>query len=218
MKQRTKNHIASVVVLSGAALFVLILYNAYYGPSDSDDLAVADNAARVISVPSTDSVTATSSIEYPTGPPSPPVRLAIPRLSVDAHVQHVGITQKNQIGIPSNHIDVAWYKLGVAPGGDGIAIIDGHLDNGLALPGVFNKLGTLNSGDEVRVVTEAGSTLVFVVDEVAEYPYDEVPIESILAQRGSARLALITCGGEWLKGERTYDQRVVVYAHYIGEK
>lgn len=145
-------------------------------------------------------------------PGSIPLRLAIESLGIDARVQQVGITGKGNIGIPSNFTDVAWYKLGVAPGVPGTAIMTGHVDNGLALPGVFKRLGELRAGDEITVTTRDRRTLRFVVYDVESYPYRQVPMDSIIAPKEDAELALISCEGQWLKQQRTYDRRIVVYA------
>jgi LPXTG-site transpeptidase (sortase) family protein len=146
---------------------------------------------------------------------SEPVRLSIPALDVDAQVQQVGVNAKGEMGIPSNFKDVAWYRLGTVPGQLGSAVIAGHLDNGLGLPGVFKELGNLKKGDEVLVTARDGSILRFIVEDVAHYPYDASPLQKIFAQKDAAWLNLITCSGDWIKGKQTYSERIVVYTRYV---
>jgi sortase A len=141
-----------------------------------------------------------------------PLRLMIPALDISARVQQVGVTAKGNVGIPTNYSDVAWYQGGPAPGAGGMAIIDGHADNGLGMPGVFSRIGELGQGDEIFVRSRDGATRRFVVYDVASYPYQSVPMKEILAARDPAELALISCEGEWLRQLRTYDRRIVVYA------
>jgi LPXTG-site transpeptidase (sortase) family protein len=152
----------------------------------------------------------------PTAPTSSePVRLQIPTLGIDASVEQVGVNAKGEMGIPTTFTTVAWYKYGPPPGQLGSAVIDGHVDNGLSLPGVFKHLGDLKVGDHLYVVTKGGDTLHFVVDEIAQYPYATSPAEKIFARTDAAWLNLITCSGTWMKGERTYSDRLVVYTKFV---
>lgn len=145
-------------------------------------------------------------------PPSEePSRLIVPSLRIDADIQQVGVNAKGNMGVPTNYADVAWYKHGTIPGQLGSAVIDGHVDNGLGLAGVFKHLADLKPGDDVIVVTKTGRELRFTVQDVVTYPYDSVPLEKVFTRNDNARLNLITCGGKWIKSEKTYDERVVVY-------
>jgi sortase A len=140
-----------------------------------------------------------------------PARLRIPTLGIDANVQYVGITKKSTMAVPSNFTDVAWYKYGPVPGQRGSAVMDGHVDNGLALDGVFKHLSDIKIGDDVYVDTKDGTPLHFVVIDVQLYPYKNVPTQLIFGQSNAVRLNLITCDGAWVKGDKTYDHRLVVY-------
>jgi len=144
-----------------------------------------------------------------------PARLIIPSLNVNAAVQQVGLTAQGAMGIPSNFTDVAWYKYGAIPGQAGSAAIDGHVDNGLSLPGVFKHLGDIQIGDDVYVQQADGSKLHFVVDEVETYPYLNTPSGYIFNRADAARLVLITCEGHWVKQDRTYDERLVAFSHLV---
>jgi sortase A len=145
------------------------------------------------------------------GPVEEPDRLLIPTLGIDAHVQSVGITRKGNMGVPSNFTDAAWYRYGTAPGQTGSAVIDGHVDNGFALAGVFKHLGDLKPGDDVFVRTKEGNELHFKVEEIASYQITDVPLETLFARNDRPRLNLITCTGSWLSNQKTYNQRLVVY-------
>ena len=95
--------------------------------------------------------------------------------------------------------------------------MSGHLDNGLALPGVFKHLGDLKPGSDVYVITEDGSKLRFVVVGTQTYPYKEAPRELIFVQNDAARLNLVTCTGSWVASDKTYDERIVVFTEYVDE-
>jgi sortase A len=145
-------------------------------------------------------------------PPSEaPDRLLIPALNIDANVQQTGVNSKGNMGVPTNFTDVAWYKLGTVPGQLGSAVIDGHVDNGLALAGVFKHLSDIKVGDDVYIKTKTGRSLHFVVQDIVIYPYKDVPLDKLFTRSDDAHLNLVTCDGAWVKNEKTYDQRLVVY-------
>lgn len=148
-------------------------------------------------------------------PGEEPERLVIPKIGIDAHVQHVGLTASGAMGIPSNFSDVAWYKYGPAPGFMGSAVIDGHLDNGLGLAAVFKHLGELKAGDDVYVERADRMQLHFKVREVVFYDYQSVPLDGVFNKSDGAYLNLITCEGRWVRGERTYDERLIVFTELV---
>ncbi len=141
-----------------------------------------------------------------------PARLEIPRLGIDANVQLVGVNAKGNMASPSNFSDVSWYMNGTSPGSLGSAVMAGHVDNGLGLPGVFKELHTLRKGDELYVVTEEGKRLRFVVEEVRMFAHTAVPPDLLFTRADTVRLNLVTCDGAWLESEKTYDKRLVVFA------
>src|SRR4051812_42948486 len=127
---RHTRYIAWVILVLAAGIFVFVLVRALWWSPESD-IMPPQNAAIVL---------ATTSI---------PVQFSIPALTINAHVQQVGITAAGNMGVPSNFSDVGWYKNGVVPGHAGSAVIDGHVDNGLGLPGVFKHLGEIQKGDSI---------------------------------------------------------------------
>lgn len=147
-----------------------------------------------------------------TTPVPNPVRLRIPAIDIDAAVQHVGVNDKGNMANPSNFKDVGWYKYGPQPGANGSAVIAGHLDNGLGRAAIFKQLDELKAGDEIAVEAEDGSARRFKVTGSRTYSYTDVPVEVIFNPAGSARLNLITCAGNWIAKEKTYDERLVVFA------
>src|SRR6185503_17165796 len=107
------------------------------------------------------------------------------------------------MGTPSNFTDVAWYKYGTVPGQVGSAVIDGHVDNGLALAGVFKHLTDIKNGADVYVITKEGTKIHFVVQDIQSYPYKSVPTTLLFNQKDRARLNLVTCAGTWVPGDKT---------------
>lgn len=186
------------LLIAAVAIFGWTLYNSVYYSAQTT------GPAPVVSV------------QTPVATSSEPARLIIPSLNINASVQDLGINSIGNLQAPDNFVDVGWYKYGTVPGYVGSAVIDGHVDNGLGLAGVFIHLDSIKVGDDVYVQTNSGDKLLFVVADVEVYPYQDVPTQQVFAQTDAARLNLITCDGTWVNGQDTYSQRLVVYTTYVG--
>lgn len=147
---------------------------------------------------------------------SPPVRLEVAKLSVDAPVISVGIAQDNTMEAPKDMAETGWYKLGPKPGEKGSAVIAGHYgwDNGQGA--VFNQLHTLQAGDKITVYDEKGLALDFIVRESRRYNRDADAAEVFSSNDGKAHLNLITCDGSWDNSHQTYSDRLVVFSDLEG--
>lgn len=196
-----KRIVAGIVVVTAVALFFYTLAT-----------AVLFSPASEISIPS--SIQATRDI----APAEQPDRLVIPKIGVDAHIQHVGIAKSGNMAVPTNYTDVGWFREGTVPGQIGSAVIDGHVDNGFGLAAVFKRLSDLKVGDDIYIVTKTGSRLHFKVQELGNYAYSNVPSQKLLAASDAPRLNLITCEGAWISSKKMYDGRLVVYAVLVGSE
>lgn len=196
--------LVAIGTLGSGAFFITTVTRAFFYSSDSEEVAAPklEQSAPARTAPVA----------------SRPERLIIPSLQIDALVQQVGIKANGAMATPSNFTDVGWYKYGTIPGQEGSAVIAGHLDNGLALPGVFKHLSELQVGDDLYVQTVDGSKLRFVVKDIKKYPYTAVPTEKVFNAQGAAQLNLITCEGSWLPSARTYDHRLIVYTTLATEE
>ncbi len=142
-----------------------------------------------------------------------PVRLLIPRIGVNAHVEDVGITSNGDLATPARSPwdDVGWYNRGPRPGEEGSAVIDGHVDRPGGLPAIFWNLRSLQAGDTVMVANAQGKTLRFRVLRIASYPPDQAPLPDIFEKTGGVYLNLITCSGTWIPSQHQTTLRLVVY-------
>lgn len=155
-------------------------------------------------------------LQFVASPQEYPIRLRIPAVNIHAFVQHVGVNAKGNMAAPNNFTDVGWYKYGTVPGYQGSAVITGHVDNALGMPGVFKNLGRVSIGDEIFVEDKNSAERRFRVVEIQKYPYTRVPLKILFSRIDASRLNLVTCSGTWLSGERSYDERLVVYAELEG--
>ena len=144
--------------------------------------------------------------------PITPSAIAIPTIDVFAEIEHVGINQAGNMEVPSSYQTTAWFELGFRPGENGNAIIAGHVNNSLGLPGIFIDLDQLVIGDEIIVQGENSEELKFVVTEVEEVDFRNAPIDEIYGPSDTPQIRLITCSGNWLPDINSYDNRLIVTA------
>ena len=200
-----------VAVLLAAGIFLWTADHALFYASDS--------GLSVPFLPSLASASTSSTTATPDKPasadPSLPALLIIPSLKISSHVQYVGVNAAGNMRAPDNFTDVAWYEPGAIPGQVGSAVIDGHVDNGLGLAGVFKRLDQLKVGDDIYIQTNAGKKIHFVVTDIESYPYTSVPAPSLFERSDGTYLNLITCEGTWVPSGDTYDHRLVVYTKLV---
>jgi len=146
-------------------------------------------------------------------PAALPTRLLVPSIKVDAAVEPVGMDTQGRMGTPSQSANVAWYRLGSAPGDAGDAVMAGHLD-WTSGPAVFWYLGRVRKGDTISVARADGSSVQFVADATSTVPYDS-STDSLFTKNGPPALTLITCAGAWDRARGTYLQRLVVHATLV---
>jgi hypothetical protein len=140
-----------------------------------------------------------------------PVRLRIPRLGVDAHVERLGLLADGTVDVPHRWHDVGWYSGGVRPGDPGPAVLLGHVDS-TAGPAVFYRLPELRRGDLVDVVRADGSVVRFRVTRIAEYAKSRFPTTRIYLPTLQPELRLVTCGGRFDYSIGHYVDNVVAFA------
>ncbi|MCL7426887.1 class F sortase [Streptomyces sp. YS415] len=154
----------------------------------------------------------------PALPPSPPERVRIPSIRVDAPLTGLGLTAAGSLDVPpAERKNLAgWYEAGTTPGEQGTAIVAGHVDNADG-PAVFYRLGALRKGSTVEVDRRDGGTAVFTVDSVEVYDAREFPDEKVYGAARRPELRVITCGGGYSRATG-YQGNVVVFAHLIGSR
>ncbi len=152
--------------------------------------------------------------EY-TVPADQPRSIRISKLGTDAYVQRVGVTKDNAMATPNNIAFTGWYVNSVAPGTDGLSIINGHA-GGRYTDGVFKSLKNLASGDVVQV--QRGDLSWHNYEVVSVKTVRVAEANSALYQRNllfAKQLNLITCDGNFNDAAQTYDERTIVVARGV---
>jgi hypothetical protein len=154
----------------------------------------------------------------PALPPSPPDRVRIPAIRVDAPLMGLGLTPTGSLDVPpAERKNLAgWYESGTTPGEKGTAIVAGHVDNADG-PAVFYRLGALERGSRIEVERRDGSLALFTVHAVEMYDAHAFPDEKVYGAADRPELRVITCGGGYTKGTG-YRGNVVVFAHLTGSR
>lgn len=143
---------------------------------------------------------------------SPPTRIRIPVLRVDAPVTRVGLDAEGWVDAPPPQDGnlAGWYGGSPAPGAQGTAVIDGHVDNEWG-PAVFYTLGAVEQGRHIEVDRQDGRTAVFTVYGIEVVGKNGFPAARVYGPKGVPELRVITCGGDFSKRDG-YDGNVVVFA------
>ncbi len=144
-----------------------------------------------------------------------PVLFQIPKIKVNAKVEHVGILNNGTMGVPKGPKEVAWFNLGPRPGEKGSSVIDGHSGWKNGIPAVFDNLYKLRVGDKISVKNGKGVTTNFIVVKIKLYNPTADAASVFSSSDGKAHLNLITCTGTWDKVKKTHSDRLVVFTDKI---
>lgn len=173
---------------------------------------------------------------YRVSDPDKPRLMTISRIGINnARIQEVGLLAptsdgSQQMDAPRNIHDVGWYNCQINPVAsrrcqnydtpDGltetVAVFDGHSCDGDGC--VFDRLGELQSGDQIKIELGSGDVVTYVVDWVETVDLDKLDMSEVMSSHKSDRpgLNLITCNGSWTsrdsRGNRTMNQRTIVYS------
>jgi LPXTG-site transpeptidase (sortase) family protein len=139
--------------------------------------------------------------------------LTIPRLGVRTRPYVLGVTRDRRLRVPDRISGTGWWGGGAAPGSRGRSVVVGHVD-GPRGTGVFHGLRRLERGDVIRV-ERAGRRITYRVTSVRTVRKSTLTGAAMFgADRTTRRrsLRLVTCGGSFRDGSRSYDSNVIVDA------
>lgn len=148
----------------------------------------------------------------------PALRLSAPVISLGTTVEpdaFLGGRDVTSFDVPPDLTSVGWWRDGPPVGGQRMAVILGHSQEGGGYA-AFNRLPTLTPGAQVTVEDATGSTRVdFVVMKVVSglSKADPTALNGALAEgAATAQLALVTCSGEFDRRYAENAANTVVFA------
>lgn len=146
-----------------------------------------------------------------TSPVSLPETVEIPAIGVHSDVVALGLDDEHRLEVPGDPDVAGWYAGGPRPGEAGAAVVVGHVDwtDG---PAVFWRLAHLAPGDHVVVHGLDGTATTFVVDRLERWPKAEFPTDLVYHDADGPELRLVTCGGPFDEGRRSYRDNIIVVA------
>lgn len=139
-----------------------------------------------------------------------PVSVSISTLHLSARLKSLHVDSRGRL-VPPDYGSAGWYAAGPEPGEPGAAVIAGHLDNKSG-PDVFAALGRATPGDRIRVRLKDGSSVVFQVKQVKQFPQSHFPTKKVYGATKKPTLRMITCGGNYDHAAGHYLDNVVVFA------
>ncbi len=140
------------------------------------------------------------------------IRLKIPSINIDATIKSLSLTPDGAMDVPKGPNDVARFNLGTYPGEIGSSVIAGHFGWKNKIPAVFDNLDKLNIGDKIYIENDKGINIIFIVKKILVYSKDDNPSDVFNSSDGKSHLNLITCIGDWSIEEKTYSERLVIFA------
>jgi LPXTG-site transpeptidase (sortase) family protein len=196
-KSARRSLFSGILATVGLA-FVLLVLVGPFGPDQNDPATLGANPAAFQAV-------GTKKSELPS-------RLNIPKIGVNAPIEHVGLTRDGAMDVPQDPSHVAWFEPGPRPGQAGSAVIDGHFDWDNGTPAVFDNLDKLRVGDKLLVRDRSGATITFLVHKFRVFQPDENAASVFRSDGSAAHLNLITCTGIWNEARQSYSGRLVVFS------
>lgn len=174
--------------------------------------ATASTTSPAVTTAVETTVTSTTTATWSLGR-SEPTEVWIPRIEARSSLVPLGLNEDGTIEVPpvAQPMQAGWYSLAPTPGEVGPAVILGHVD-GNRKPGIFYRLRELVPGDNVEISRTDGSVARFVVRKVEQVAKAQFPTEAVYGETTAPELRLITCGGSFDRGARSYVDNIIVYA------
>jgi Sortase domain len=149
---------------------------------------------------------------------TPPTRIQVPELGIDAEVVALDMDGDGQLPTPSSARVVAWYSYGAPLGEGGNAVLAGHVDWNRER-GVFWNLREAQPGQTITLSGSAGRVYEYTVEWARDYSAESLEgLRELRPRRGPTTLTLVTCSGRFDVATRTYEDRRVVRATLVGQR
>ena len=147
---------------------------------------------------------------------STPTRVIVPSISAESSLVATGVKEDGSLAVPpvSQPMQASWFNESPTPGEVGPSVVLGHV-NGGGQPGIFANLKDVVAGAQVFIDRADGQRAVFEVSRVETIPKDSFPTDAVYNDTANPQLRLITCGGDYDRGARSYLSNVIVYADFV---
>ncbi|MEV3993067.1 class F sortase [Streptomyces sp. NPDC049837] len=146
---------------------------------------------------------------------SPPVSLSIPGHLRPTPVDPVTADAGGAMAVPESPTRLGWWALGAPPGAaHGTVLLAGHLDSAEEGAGPFEALHDVPMGTRAQVTTADGARHTYKIVARRTHAKKALP-QDLFTPRGTARLALVTCAGDFDPDAHAYDENLVLYGEPV---
>ncbi|MER7106216.1 class F sortase [Streptomyces sp. NPDC000229] len=146
---------------------------------------------------------------------SPPVSLGIPGHLRPVPVDPVTADAAGVMAVPASPTRLGWWALGASPGAaHGTVLLAGHLDSAAEGAGPFEALHDVPMGTRAHVTTADGRRHTYRIVARRTHAKKALP-QDLFTPRGAARLALVTCTGDFDPDAHAYAENLVLYGEPV---
>jgi hypothetical protein len=144
--------------------------------------------------------------------PAAPAALAVDAVGIRTPLLDLGTDEHGALEVPDDAGIAGWWRDGGRPGQPGTPLVlTGHVDSRRG-PGVFARLDAVRPGERVVVADERGREHAYRVTHVTRHTKDAFPTLDVYGATERPELRLITCGGTFDRGARSYTDNIIVHA------
>lgn len=138
-----------------------------------------------------------------------PGRLLVRSVDIDASLTATRVDADGALVPPDDPSELAWWRA-VRPGaGAGSVLVAGHLDVRGYGRGPLARIVDLRPGDRAVLTGADGARARYVLRGVTTIAKESLPAAHLFGTGGPERLVLVTCGGTYDPGLRSWDSNVV---------
>ncbi|GAA4919316.1 class F sortase [Streptomyces coeruleoprunus] len=145
------------------------------------------------------------------GAHSPPVTLTVPGHVAALPIDPVAAARDGSLAVPPSPSRLGWWALGAHPGAPhGTVLLAGHIDSAEEGAGPFEALHAVPLGARAQVSAADGTRHTYRIVARRTYRKDALP-KDLFTARGTPRLVLVTCAGDFDPDTRVYAENLILY-------
>jgi sortase (surface protein transpeptidase) len=141
-----------------------------------------------------------------------PVRVRVASVDLRMPVAPKGVAKDGQMALPPRPSTLGWYRFGPAPGEAGSTVLAGHVDTRRHGIGPLARLREVEAGAAVTVLLSDGRLMRYRTVSVRSVDKQSRALASVFDRDGRSTLRIVTCGGEFDRDAREYEENVILTA------
>lgn len=140
------------------------------------------------------------------------------KANIQLDLVDVAVEKDGSLETPKSWLQGGWFINSARPSEVGNMVINAHYDDNYGRPAGFWELKNIRLGDIVFVQDSLSRVYPYKVTQVFYLSiYDPNRLKILASEEGKSTVTLITCGGVWIPGHRTYSDRLVVKGELVND-